>query len=161
MTRGLLAAVFAHVPPSLIQVRVLEDRRGGALVCRAWFPDPGQLDDDLSKSDASAAERTASVFIGVLARQAPGGGTPESALPGLAAWADVDVKVPHGARDPAASWPRLRAGRRLPSDAEALRHALVERPAGEFCHFCHRFPASSRRIPSLGRVGSLVDRGPA
>jgi len=87
-----LRALFAHVPPGQIEVRSIEDRKGGASVLRAWHPSADALIERLSDLHKISATNRSGVFYGVLPRRAEGVGGSADTLPGRAIWADIDFK---------------------------------------------------------------------
>lgn len=92
MTRAaeFLTTLFGHVPPGKIELRLIEDKRGGKVVARTWYPSAARLIEKLPAMARYAEERKAGVFVGVLPRADDGSGTSANVLPGMAVWADLD-----------------------------------------------------------------------
>lgn len=88
---SFLPALFDDLD-GFIEIRVIEDKKGGGLVDRKWFPDRGRLLEDLPELLRLAEERNAAVFYGVLPRSGQGKGKAKDTLPGRVAWADLDFK---------------------------------------------------------------------
>jgi hypothetical protein len=84
--------VFADLGEGFIEVRLIEDRKGGALVERQWYPSAQELIDDLPRLWDLAAARVAAVFFGVLPRRERGKGKAEDTIASSVAWADLDFK---------------------------------------------------------------------
>lgn len=91
-TEAFLRALFEHLPPGFIELRILEDRKGGRLLARRWYPDATALIDILPKMTAYTEENHAGIFFGVLPRRADGVGKAHDALPGFATWTDLDFR---------------------------------------------------------------------
>ena len=92
MTEAFLRTLFANVPPGYIEIRLIEDKKGGAVVRREWYPSADALIGQLSALHKVSTEKHAAVFYGVMPRRNEGSGGSASTLPGLAAWADIDFK---------------------------------------------------------------------
>ncbi len=75
-----------------IEVRLLEERKGGRLVDRRWYLAASKLLDDLPRLFELAEQRGAGVFFGVLRRQAAVTGRSEDTLSGSVVWVDLDFK---------------------------------------------------------------------
>lgn len=89
---NFMRALFDHMTPGVIEVRMIEDRKGGRMVHRDWFDTAGALVDALPRLSTLAREKQAGIFFGVLPRCARGKGKAEDIVPGMAAWADLDFK---------------------------------------------------------------------
>jgi hypothetical protein len=87
-----LAALFRHLPPGFIEVRVIEDRKRGPLVAREWYESTDALEQDLPRLRAIAEKSNAAIFFGVLPRRATGLGEAKDTIAGLVTWADLDFK---------------------------------------------------------------------
>jgi hypothetical protein len=96
---AFLGALFEHLPPGFVEVRVLEDKKGGRLLARRWYPTPAALLAVLPEMTTFAESRNAGVFFGVLPRRADGVGKAADTLPGLAAWIDLDFRDHEGGED--------------------------------------------------------------
>lgn len=96
-----LRALFAHVPPGVIEVRIIEDKKDGIVVERKWFESVDSLIADISRLNNLSDSRHAGVFFGVLPRRARGHGDNESTGPGLAVWVDIDFRDFAGGEDEA------------------------------------------------------------
>src|SRR5262249_22791508 len=100
-TTTFLEALFAHVPPGAIEVRVIEDRKGGRVVAREWYASAAHLVQDHARLVDEAARQGAGVFVGVLPRRSPGCGKAADTLAGAAVWADLDFHDYAGGEDEA------------------------------------------------------------
>ena len=96
---AFLGALFEHLPPGFIEVRVLEDKKGGRLLARRWYPTPAALLAIVPKMAEFGESHNAGVFFGVLPRRADGVGKAADTLPGLAAWIDLDFRDHEGGED--------------------------------------------------------------
>ncbi|MCC7015525.1 MAG: hypothetical protein IT454_23405 [Planctomycetes bacterium] len=86
---ALLYAAFPDAINPLVEARLIEDKRGGAVVERQWYVGVGALLADLDRLMSVAATRHAAIFFGVLPRLRRGGKT-EDVGPGMVAWVDLD-----------------------------------------------------------------------
>lgn len=98
---GFLHALFAHVPPGSIEVRVIESRRGGRVIDRRWYQSAQELVGDFADLNSLSEAKDAGVFFGVLPRKESGRGKSDDTLPGSAAWIDVDFRDFEGGEDEA------------------------------------------------------------
>jgi hypothetical protein len=87
-----LQALFEHVPPGFIEVRVLEDGQVRKLLDRRWYSTAIQILRDSSQGADGVGSRRAGVFYGVLPRRAEGKGKAKDTLRGYAAWTDLDFR---------------------------------------------------------------------
>lgn len=89
---GFLRAIHGDPAPGVIELRLIEDKRGGELVARRWLGSPEELVAALPDMLAMAEARSAAIFFGVLRRRAHGSGKSEDCLAGAVAWCDLDFK---------------------------------------------------------------------
>lgn len=117
-----IRTLFAHVPPGVIEIRVIEDKKGGKLLDREFYDSPEALIADHERLVSTAKARNAAVFYGVLPRRARGAGKTTDALPGDVVWADLDFKDYAGGEAEARS--RLEAFPTPPSIVVRSGHGL-------------------------------------
>src|SRR5262245_32873539 len=86
-----LRSIFRSAP-GFIEVRLIEDKKGGEVIKRTWFATVDQLLADLPALRLLADERKAAVFFGVLWRGERGKGKAEDLIGGCVAWSDLDFK---------------------------------------------------------------------
>jgi hypothetical protein len=91
-TAEFLRALFEHVPPGTIEVRILEDRKPGRMLGRRWYPGASELIALIPRMAEYASRNRAGIFFGVLPRRGAGSGKASNTLPGLAAWTDLDFR---------------------------------------------------------------------
>jgi len=87
-----LNALFEHLPPGHIEVRIIEDRKGGRLLGRRWYPNASALLEVLPRMIEYADNAKAGIFFGVLPRRADKTGKAEDTISGYAAWSDLDFR---------------------------------------------------------------------
>jgi hypothetical protein len=84
--------LFSCVPPGQIEVRAIEDKKGGRVFNRAWYKTPADLVAKLDSIANYCTSRRAAAFFGVIPRADGMDGRDGKLIAGLAAWADVDFK---------------------------------------------------------------------
>lgn len=84
--------LFQHLPPGCIEIRVIEDKKEGAVIDRRWYESAQDLVDALPELNSLSEAKAAGVFFGVLPRKEAGRGKSEDTLPGAAAWVDIDFR---------------------------------------------------------------------
>jgi hypothetical protein len=84
--------LFHHLPPGVIEVRIIKDERPGKLVEKRWYEAPADLVSDLDELNRIATDHGAGVFVGVLPRKDRTSGKSANTLPGLTVWVDLDFK---------------------------------------------------------------------
>lgn len=89
---AFLYALFEHLPPGHIEIRLIEDRKGGKMLARRWYEGAKPLLEVLSKVAEYADTKKSGVFFGVLPRKQDGLGKAKDVLPGYAAWVDLDFR---------------------------------------------------------------------
>lgn len=142
----ILRALLA-LPPGFIEVRVIEDKRGGDLVDRRFYASVDELVGDLDRLMALSHHRAAGVFFGVLPRRKKGKGKSEDVLPGLVVWADLDFKDYQGREE--------EARRRL--EAFPIRPSLVVRSGhGLHVYWLLREPTDPSELSQLSRATAQV-----
>ncbi len=87
-----LKALFEHLPPGHVEVRIIQDRKGGRLLGRRWYPSASAFLEVLPRMIEYADHARAGIFFGVLPRRAEKTGKAEDAIAGYAAWTDLDFR---------------------------------------------------------------------
>ncbi len=117
-----LTALAGDEPHGEIELRLIEDKRGGLPVDRRWYSSPAEVVAALPELLAKADARSAAIFFGVLRRRARGVGTAADCLSGAVVWVDIDFKDFNGGEAEARS--RLCAFPPAPSFLVRSGHGL-------------------------------------
>ena len=91
-TAAFLDCLFEDIEPAVIEVRLIEDRRGAPPPEREWFDHPADVIAELPRILNYAERGGRAVYFGVLPRREYGTGKGADAAPGWAAWVDLDFK---------------------------------------------------------------------
>jgi hypothetical protein len=89
---AFLNALFGSIEKGCIEIRLIEDRKAGAMVERRWYPAAADLLADLDRLRDVAKGRNAAIFYGVLPRRAMNVGKAEDVIDGHVVWSDFDIK---------------------------------------------------------------------
>lgn len=122
-TASFLRAHFEHVPPGAIEVRLIRDDKNKSFpIQRHWYPSADSFIEVLPRLLPVAMKQGRGVFFGVLPRIAERKGKSEDAIPGMAAWTDLDFKDFVGGEEEARR--RLKAFPLPPTAVSMTGHGL-------------------------------------
>lgn len=143
-----LEALFSSVPPGQIELRVIEDKKGGRILNRPWYPAAAKLIEKLPGLARYGEERKAGVFVGVLPRGDGMSGRSNNVIAGIVVWADLDFKSFAGGEEEARA--RLAALPLAPT-------AIVRSGHGLHVYFFLREPETPQALSALSqRLGLAV-----
>jgi hypothetical protein len=142
-----LTLLFSDVPPGYIEIRIIEEKKGGKVVERRWFESARHLLDALDDLNRIATTRGAAVFFGVLARKAIGVGKAHDVLPGFAYWTDLDFQDFEGGEVEA---------RRILNAFPLLASIVVRSGHGLHCYWLFREPVDPLTIVNLSKRLALA-----
>ena len=91
-TLRFLELVFGAEMTGFIEVRLIEDKKGGKPVLRKWYSNAAALVAEFEFLLQQSKLRNAAVFFGVLPRKEAGKGTADDVRGGRVVWADFDDK---------------------------------------------------------------------
>ncbi|MBK8172748.1 MAG: hypothetical protein IPK60_20755 [Sandaracinaceae bacterium] len=139
---AFLTAIHGPDATGVIEVRLIEERKGGELVDRRWFESAQALVDALPDLLQRAEDSGAAIFFGVLRRRATGCGKAADCLDGNVVWADVDYRDFDGGATEA---------RELIRDLPIDPTFLVRSGHGLHVYFVLREAASPARLSELSK----------
>lgn len=145
-----LRALFGSSTEGCIEVRLIEDKKGGAVVARRWYSTVDEFVADLGSLKQAAAQFIAAVYFGLLRRRDQSSGKAENTLPGAVVWADLDFKDFAGGATEARA--RLARFGLTPSIVVASGHGL-------HVYFLLGDPTSPELLSDLARRLALVIGG--